>query len=469
MVELWVDATIGNDSNPGSQDKPLQNPATALGKIGGNGDYIHLNGTFYNGLRLKQLKCIKPLIVDGHGKTLFWAFEGPQKEIDPSVGLPPGNWNNIDIMDCHNVKLKGMAVVGGQMQSLGLNDSYPNIGLKNIVLDSIIVKYGPQRGIFMGGNVIEGISIINCRVSQTIYGDVTHGIYLSGGHWNGQYPPVKNIKIQGCMVDYTGGRHCVQLNGRFDDVEIMNNEFKHGQIAGLSLIGTQNVKVAQNKMWGNNRWAMVIYDYIDSDYWNTTSPEEKAAWLACHHPNKNIYVYNNDLIQAYQPFRKDAWHPYDYPDKRAPIQINNSAQLTIPGFKGGNFVFGRNIVWSPWFNLIDFSNINEAVQTHVVENIMWTDQSTTPWIAPGVTLPYGDKYYSTSWLEENVPNLYKGNIIADPAFEQLPVYDFIDQTVIPNFNWDKHNSKASLKSEFAIQKEIGVTEINPWQKSEEVS
>lgn len=465
MTELWVDASKGNDTNNGSQDSPLQTPEAALKKISGNGDYVHLKGTFYNGMKIK-CNCVKPLVIDGNNETMFWGFEGPERPIDVA-NMPNGTWGTIGITDAHNIILKKFKVYGGSNQSIDINDSYPNIGLKNITLDGIEVKYGPSRGIFMGGNNIDGISILNCKVSQTIYGDVTHGIYLSGGHWNGTYPPVKNIKIHNTLVEYTGGRHCIQLNGRFQDVEISNNILRHGQIAGLSLIGCKDVKVFENQMYGNNRWCMVIYDYIDDDYWNIMGPEEKEKWLACHHPTRNIYVYNNTLVQAYQPFRTDKWHGNDYPYNRPPIIVNNAVSKTIPSFRMGNIVIGRNILWSKWPTMVGFSHNHEAVETFVKENIMYVDNSENPWMEPGVSLPYGQEFYTIPWLEENADRWYSDNIITNPEFKQNPVYDYINQEENPLYNWDNHKSEANLYSEIGTEKGWGNKFKNhPWANKE---
>ncbi|MFH1998650.1 MAG: hypothetical protein ABIK28_03170, partial [Planctomycetota bacterium] len=260
--EIWVDADKGDDNNPGTRQLPMKSPSEAVYKCGNQGGLIHLKGIFYTGLKVKKTHFTDKLVIDGHNKTMLYGFYGTFQQFDPA-NPPPRSWNVLELMDCGNVEVKNLEVWGGCDWTAHIDDSYPEIGVRNVTFNNLIIRYGAPRCLFMGGHNIDGVTIKNCVVRENMYGDTTHAIYLSGGHWDGNYPPIRNVKILNNEVCYAGGRHCLQINGRFENVQITGNLLYHGELAGISLIGVQNAYVAENAIYGNNRQAIVLYDYKD--------------------------------------------------------------------------------------------------------------------------------------------------------------------------------------------------------------
>jgi hypothetical protein len=304
----------------------------------------------------------------------------------------------------------------------------------------------------MGGHNIDGVTIQDCVVREAMYGDVTHVIYLSGGHWNGCYPPMRNINIIGNEVCYAGGRHCIQLNGRFENVRIKYNKLYHGELAGLSLIGVQNCVVEENEIYGNNRQAIVIYDYKDGWY-DPNIPETVQAWLTCHHPNQNILIRKNTIVLGPHQYKVDPWHNND-PKKHTAVLINNEVHPEIGCYPPKDFVIRDNVFYSPNDAIINFYHQAEAKATRVFRNMIWT---TKPGATANVKAPYMTGQIEIPYLEQVVPYWYHKNIFVDPKFKMVPEYPFINLCQNPYYNWADHESESDLYSEIAKKKKKGKT------------
>jgi hypothetical protein len=218
MTEIWVDSHLGSPHGSGGKDDPVSSISHALSLLSGIRDKLWVRGVFKDGLKLKFLTP-DSLVIDGQNDTNF----------DP---LKPTarTWGNIAITDCHNLTLKNLAVWGGNMHGIYLEDGYPKTGLKNITLDNITVRHAHQRGIFMGGHNIRDVIIKNCDVRDSVFdGPETHGIYLSGGHWRHDYG-VFDIQVLNTTVAYSFGRHAIQFNGRCRGMKIEGCTCYHAEM-----------------------------------------------------------------------------------------------------------------------------------------------------------------------------------------------------------------------------------------------
>ena len=457
---FWVNSETGNDSSPGTQLEPLKTIKQALARIGILGGTIYTEGTFYNGLKISKTKypAGQPLIVDGQEKTLFYGFEGPYdpETFDP-LKMPNRTYGIPTIMDCHNVVFKNFTTWGGQMDALALDDSYPDIGLRHITLDNINVRYGRKRGIFMGGHNIQYINIYNCTVTETVYGDVTHGIYLTGGAWTNKsiYGPVKYIDIRNTKVTLSGGRHGLQLNGRFEFVNIEGCEFANNQLCGISLIGCRWVFIHDNLIWGNNKQGIVIYD--DKHDWYPPSMTEEQ-WLAAHHANGLIFIYQNTIFIGPHAWMHDPYH-WNIPDNQPCILVNNKVNSDLFPNRYHNLKISiyDNVMASPWPSMIQFWHSQEALVTLVHGNLMWTYHKDKK--SPIVSI-YGYGDFTVESLQNNpkCKPWYSNNIIADPEFAFKPEYDYINLNEPPyEFDFSNFYSYADLYS--YIAKRLGKGKI----------
>ena len=433
MAEIWVESPGGSDKGNGTQLDPFLTISRALQQVSGDKDWIHLSGTFTDGIKINKMKFSDHLLIDGGGLTLLYGFEGPKEDFNP-LSMPPRTWGTISIMDCHNVRLQDLTVWGGVMQTVYLSDSYPEIGLKNIHLDNIEVRYGSKWGIFMGGHNIEDITIENCLVHETAYGDTEHGIYLSGGHWRPEYPPIRNVKILNTRVHHSGGRHGIQLNGRFSGVEIDKCRTFLNELAGISLIGVQDCTVSNSLIWGNNRQGIVIYDYFDHNYY---TPEEIEHWKGCHHPNQNITIVNNTILVGPKQWKRDEWHNNTPVDKAA-VLVNCNNGADFPEFRPSNLYIRDNVLWSKTDKMVAYGHNFDAKATVMEGNMTWAGDQIPKAYAP-------EGAWGIEYLNSHASTHFKQNMVLDPAFGQIPEYDFIDVTKAP-FDFSMHSWKVGLDS-----------------------
>lgn len=443
MVEIWVNADKGTDTGTGTKEKPLKSPDMAIKLLSGGSDKLVLAGTFHGGLRLAGLVFSNELLVDGQGATLFYGFEGEPETFSP-LAMPKRTWGNLTISDCHNVRVKNLEVWGGIGQCISLDDSYPEIGLKNVALEWVTCRYGAPRGIFMGGHNIDGVTIDECRVDQCCYGDTTHGIYLTGGHWRGDYPPVRNVKVSNTSVSFSGGRHGMQLNGRFDGVEINRFTAKHNQLGGLSLIGVQNCTVKNSVFYGNHR-GLVLYDYFDYDYYDPANPE---AFKAYHHGMQNILVSRCTIVVGPTQWMHDQWHNNN-PYQQAGILVNSNlgGMEGYEEFKPENINIEENVIWTPSERTFQMMNNYDAKGTFTRKNLCWGKAA--------MPVAYiGSNHFDITALNKTSTGHFKDNIVADPEFNELPTYANIDLTQGP-YDFSNFPSSADLYSKNAAMLNVG--------------
>jgi len=236
------------------------------------------------------------------------------------------------------------------------------------------------------------------------------------------------------------------LNGRFQNVQILGNKLYHGELAGLSLIGVQDCLVSHNEIYGNNRQAIVIYDYKDGWY-DPNNPATVQEWLKTHHPNQNITICNNSIIQGPHQYKVDPWH-YNDPTKNTAILINNEVHPEIGCYPPKAFVIRNNVIWSPNDLMVHCYHHDESVATRFLGNIVWT---TKPSCQPRAKGPYPPGTFDITYLQQAWPYWYWDNLVMDPGFVQIPQYAFIDLTANPHYNWGLHVSQSNLYSKCAAE------------------
>ncbi|MFH2001281.1 MAG: right-handed parallel beta-helix repeat-containing protein [Planctomycetota bacterium] len=437
-----------------------------------DGSTLRLEGIFYTGLKVERAIYTRGITIDGQGRTLLFAYNGtydPKKktitfkaqdgrtlteEFNPARHYYLTNWGNLTIMDCHHVTVKNLEVWGGCSEAISINDSYPEIGLRDIMLENVTARYGGSRGLFSGGSWADGIVLKDCTITETCYGDTTHCIYFSGGHWNGGWPGFRNIKILNTTVSYSGGRHLIQLNGRFSDVEISGCDLHHGQLSAISSIGVKNGIYKNNRIYGCNRQGIVIYEDGDDDIdWN--SPEQIQQWMSCHWPNQNLIIENNTIVVGPKRWKLDQWRS-DSPEDKAAILMNNPIHGIRKGveFPNKSIVIRNNLIWSPNDAVVCFYHDQEALCAQVYGN--WIESKT---MNPGISM--GDRYFTFSLLQE----LYKDRVHDNAAkacdFQQFPEYpDEVNTTSNPAYWFGRdHECKVNLFSKTATPALKGA--VNP--------
>jgi hypothetical protein len=411
---------------------------------------------------LTDFPVTSPKILDGGGNTILYGFEEPYKPFDPA-NPPKRIWGGMNIMDCQNMLIKGYDIMGGIDNTLSLNDSYPeDHELAYITFEDCNISLAETRGLFVAGKRIHDITFRDCTFLDCIYsGNGTHGGYVSGGAWDPKYPPIKNIWFDRCTFAFTGGRHGLQFNGRFDGIKLTYCNFYHNQLSGLSLIGCRNVEISHCLFWGNGRSPIVIYDDpFDSSYWNPNfhSPDNLYAvddqgkfsfehWMAIHHPNGNIHISYCTLYVGPTPWIKDPYH-FNDPQQFPCIMVNNAVNGKIFGGQIVNYPPGRLevdhciLVTQKSNQIVEFYNCPEALQSFFHDNIMWSTNG-----QPGVQTPVG--FYTIDYIQTIMKpkeGYYLRNVIKNPGIN-IPAYPLIDRSKQPYFDWStRHEAAASVKA-----------------------
>ena len=399
-----------------------------------------------------------PLIVDGHGTSVIYGFEGEYKKYDPE-NPPPRTWGGLTIMDCQHITIRGFKIMGGINNAVSINNSYPETHeCSHITIEDCEISLAETRGLFGAGNRMHDITFRRCIFKETIYsGNATHNAYMSGGSWNPEYPPISNITFESCTFAFTGGRHGLQFNGRFKGVKIIGCNFFHNQLCGISLIGVQDALISKCTFWGNGRSAIVLYDdAFDSSYWDadfhisdhqdimTKNANEKWShehWVSTHHPNGNIKIEYCTMLTGPTPWIEDPWHKND-PRQFPVIQVNNGVHGKWHGgvqmnYPPGPIEIDHCILSSQKPVFIEFSNNHDALATKVTNSVVWATKG-----SPGISAPAG--WFSMDELQKYYGAYYSGNEVRNPHVEVEP-YPLIDRTVYPHYDWSKRWPDASAE------------------------
>lgn len=350
--------------------------------------------------------------------------------------------NGFTIMDSHGLKVSSLYCGN----TINLNDSYPDKGLKGIYL-SEIAERGGARGIFLGGYNVDGVYIDRCDIGHQIGG--THAIYIAGGGWASQPDyHFKDIHITRSRVGYTpSGRCAIQFNGRGENCSVRGCTLLHYQLSACTVIGFQNFLFSNNLCYGGNRGTgFLSYDYAShwGPYFNYFRTEEDILrFLSCKRPNQNHIVKNNTIVVGPHRFSK-GWGHYDDPaDGHPGILVNNAVNsgflmwvpnddgtggknVNHPGFDfpSKNLVYMDNVIVTPSSSVIDIYNEHEAKETHLIGNMIHTAKE--PKWSPMI-----------KHLKAN-----SGNFFEDPCFiEGPPMYEEVDLDKDPEYVWGNHVSE----------------------------
>ncbi len=434
MQEIYIDAKDGvpfDDALKLAMAKPT---------------IIHIKGNFdYCRLRIKGV--FPDLTIDGHNEAVLYGFEGPFKPFDPT-DVPPYKSYTASI-DGQNITLKNFEIWGGGGQALSLSNSNAALPLANVALSGMTFRYGTGFGsIFSGGYYMHNVYLNGCKFKDAMYDDISHGVYFSGGHWAGAAgaPACHHFYVEDCEFDKVNGRHLLQFNGRFKQIRIRNNKFRHGNLGAISLIGCRGVKVEENEVYGCHRDAVIVYSYVDDHYFDVSTPEGLAEWESCHHVPGNININHNTFVQGPTKWWNNQWHNEDV--NHSVITINNKAlnQDGVPDHHFGPISIHDNVLVSATGKFMSFGyhpwegqdEVRALAEGGFYRNLCWT---------------YGDPTY--------MMNLIQGNKckVQDPLFTKKPTYEFISQQGGQNqgYDWSTHKSDADLRSEFATSKGVGKT------------
>lgn len=424
-ADFYVSWKDGSDSNPGTKDKPFKTPGKAVGMLKSMGDpsgkVILIRGGTYrhrdnpeNRLFLKDLsgKPGAPIEIRGYPseKVVLDAFT---QDFDPlTMNSVPCGWGGISLNHCSHIHLENFTVQGRCQCNVEVMDS------NHITVRFIDAWRSNKHGLFTGGS-FHHLTVEACRFYDHMYGSTaSHGLYVSGGHWDPNLPPVRNVVIR-YVECFHNGRHGIQFNGRIENVLVENCNLHHNVLGGLSLIGVRKAVVQENLMHKNNKQGIILYTYFDTSYWDPNDPDSVKHWLATHWAIQEVLIKNNTIFMDDIPWYDDEWINYN-PQWHAGILITDSSGL-LPPFK--NIYIERNLIYNHSKMMINIENAEHFPGVYGVSNYFFSEFQPEA-VACLVYLPLGD-------LQKNFPANWSKNLWGwDPHFEKLTPTLFIDGSYI---------------------------------------
>lgn len=422
MTEVYQHGGTGSDGNPGTKNEPVKTFEKALNLIPPAGGKIHLKGEIPDAYRIMNRYYPEKLFITGDGEVVT-------SDVTASV------------QDSRGVETEDMVFRAG----FTFNNSIPDVNkcLAEIIFKNCAWLYGQ---IFAGGYTYRDISLINCMVAEVCFPTSTHAIYFSGGHWEKSIglPPPSGINIIGCNLKYAGGRHGIQINGRFKDCKVKYNTIYCTAICAFQGMGIQGLDLYGNTFLVNNGGPIRAYDYWDNWYWDPNDPDCVKKWKGCHHPNQSWFIRRNTGLVG--PHSWGNWYNPSRPEGRPAILFNNEVdQAILPDgsvmdYPALNHVIAQNILVGTGANLIEFHELSSPWVTSVRENLLYALDGAPPMVTFHHDVPIDPKFFTIADLEKYVPQFYGENLLGvDPEFKKFPEYPESSEIPPPgSYAWKDH-------------------------------
>lgn len=426
-ADFYVSWDTGNDNNPGTFEKPFKTPGKAVDVLKSLSDpagkVVLVRGGYYgmaaddgNRLNLTYLNGAPgaPIEIRGYpGETVMLdAFLEP---FDP-LAIPfsmKTSWGGVCFNKCSHILVENFQIMGCAMWNVGVTDS------DHITLRFIEASRAAKHGLFTGGS-FHHLTLEACKFYEQMYGpQASHGVYISGGHWDPALPPVRDITIR-YVESYFNGRHGIQFNGRIENITVEHCNLHHNVLGGLSLIGVRNALVQRNLMYKNNKQGVIMYTYFDHSYWDPEDPESLKHWKETHWTIENVDIENNTFFMDEIAWYDDEWINYN-PTYHAAIYMYEESGY-LPPFD--NINIHRNIVYNHSKMLVNIRN-EDAFKSVTGFNNLCLSTGHTEAVSCDCSYPVKE-------LEVTHPDLWGGNIVKeDPLFLVLKPTVLIDGTCKP--------------------------------------
>jgi len=424
-ADYYVSWSKGDDSNPGTLNKPFKTPGRAVQELhllkDPSGTVVLIRGGTYrlrdhseNKLKLKDLSGSKnaPIEIRGYPgeEVILDAFTADFNPV--TAKQVPVGWGGISINKSNHLLIENFKIMGREMSNIELLDS------NYVTIRFCEASRSNKHGLFTGGS-FHHLTIEACKFYEHIYGSTaSHGIYISGGHWDPSLPPVRDVTIR-YVECYFNGRHGIQFNGRGENITIEHCNLHHNILGGVSLIGAREVNVSNNLIYKNNKQGVILYTYFDTAYWDPNDPVSVAHWKSTHWTIQDVIIKNNTIFMDDDPWYDDEWINYK-PSYHAGIYLVDTTGL-LPPFD--DIRVENNIIYNHSKSVINFDNPDHFPGTSARKNIFFSS---------GEVESIGDNgYIPIEVIQKKHPMKWQNNINGlDPLFMNLTPTQLIDRSYI---------------------------------------
>ena len=295
----------GNDSYPGTKEKPFRSIQTAVNKLTAGQTLILVSGTFNlkNSVTISKKGNEDAWITIRGEKNATVILDGIHYNIG-NTGSYPGNKGLVQIENAEYVRVENIYVRNSHRAGINIQES-KNIDIINCISENSlspgIAAWQRCEYIRVLGNTV--INANDMEMSWTPYkgSEAPHEAISMAGphHFEVAYNHVYNCKKEGIDVKETASFGKVHHNyihdcarqglyidgwfGQLQDIEMFDNVV-HGCEAGIAVSSedgpnTKNLKIHHNLVY-NNRATGIFFSRWGAD-----------------NPRENVEVYNNTFYQ----------------------------------------------------------------------------------------------------------------------------------------------------------------------------
>ncbi len=420
--KIYYVSPTGNNSNPGTRDKPWATPGYACRQLKPGDTLIILGGKYH----LSQYP--DDILMPPSGTENAWVTIKGEEGNRPVLAGSENLLTAIDISGKSYIRIENLEITSDN--GAQFRDGIEALGgpVNHIILKNLYIHHIDEMGINIGD--ANDLQIINCSITYCGFGSIGGPAGKHGG-W-------RNVVIRHCYLAYAGhyyqGGPGPSIYERPDGfgiepstgpIEISYTVSEHNRGDGLDSKAENthiyNCIVANNKCDGVKLWGSgskventLIYGRGDGDTQTTPwspiviSTEKSNAKFEIVSVTVDDFVGNNYIMHA----------QYDHPEIPITLTIKNS-------------IFCGRGPDSPIF-------LSASVKLALENNLFYFPKS--PFV-----LAYGDKTYDPSQISQlGSGNIYGNPLFVSPAFGTVGDYHLkpespaidVGASTVPNFDLD---------------------------------
>ncbi len=379
----------GNNSNPGTLERPWKDPGYASRKLKPGDTLIILNGTYV----LREFD--QDIIIPPSGRENAWITIKGESGKRPILKSGENLLTAIDLSGKSYIKIENLEITHEEGENARDGVEILNREASHIILKDLYIHHLDEFGINIGD--VEDITIENCVISYCGFGAIGGPRGVSGG-W-------RDAKIKNCTLSYSGHYYQgTQGPGPYDrpdgfgiepsqgPIEISNTKVEHNRGDGIDSKAKNTYIheciVANNfadgiKLWGGGSKMenCLIYGRGDGD----TSTTPWAAIVIDTEKSKGVFEIVNTTVDDYVGKNYLMYVQYDHPNTNITLKIQN----TIFSARGQN----------------SFIYIAPGVDLTLSHNLFYMPNTDR-------VLEHGTSVYTS----QNINTIGVGNLYGNPLF-----------------------------------------------------
>lgn len=409
--DYYVCKTGGDDSFPGTYVKPFKTPDRAIKALKSLGDAsgkkVLIRGGVYrirdnskNKLIISNLNGSqrKPLEIRGYPgeEVILDSFSSPFNPVIKS--RVPAGFGGVSFKGCSHIILENIKVCGRARCNFEIIDS-----------NHITVRFcegfqSDTHGLLTDGT-FHHLTIEACKFYEQIYGSMAgSGIYISGGQWTPEKPPVQDLVIRHveCFFNKENG---IKIIGRSERVLIEHCSLHHNDLSGLVLDGAREVEVSNNLIYKNNTQALVLQTNIDKAFWNVNDSDSMERWKYTHWAIQDVQIKNNTIYMDKDPWYIGKWS-VNTPSEYAAVCVEDDSGR-LPPFT--NIRFLKNIIYTHSGKIFQIKNPEHFAGLKGSGNLLFS-------VSPPEMME-NKELIPLETLQKEHPELWRDNVFGeDPLF-----------------------------------------------------